>query len=215
MLENINWMGHSSFRIITDLVIYIDPWKINEEIKADIIFITHTHFDHMSIPDILQLLKEDTILVAPLSAKEELSEIKNKIEFMKPNDKIIVKEINVEAVHAYNKNKDYHPKSKNWLGYVIELDGERIYFAGDTDYINEMKDLENIYAAFLPIAGTYTMDLDEAVKATLEIQPKYVIPMHYGDIVGTKNDGKTFINMVKNADPSIEAFEKEIDTELF
>jgi L-ascorbate metabolism protein UlaG (beta-lactamase superfamily) len=215
MLEKINWLGHSSFRIMANLIIYVDPWKVNEVIKADIILITHSHFDHMSIPDINNLIKEKTIIVAPNSAKEELSEIKCEIKFMKAGEKINVKGIPIESVPAYNNDRDYHPKSKGWLGYVIEMDGERIYFAGDTDFISEMKDLKNIDIAFLPISGTYTMDVKEAVEAALEIHPKYVIPTHYGDIIGESDDAKEFISRIRQEDPSIEALEKEKESELF
>jgi L-ascorbate metabolism protein UlaG (beta-lactamase superfamily) len=215
MLEKINWLGHSSFRIMSNIIIYIDPWKVNEHIKADIIFITHSHFDHMSIPDINNLSKKETIIIAPYSSKEELSEIKNEIIFLKPNQKININEISINSIPAYNKERDYHPKSKEWLGYIIEIDGERIYFAGDTDYIPEMDKLKNIDIAFLPISGTYTMDVNEAVEAALEIHPRYVIPTHYGDIIGDSDDAKEFINKIRDIDPSIEALEKEKESELF
>ena len=215
MLEKINWLGHSSFRITHNLIIYVDPWKLNENVKADIILITHSHFDHMSISDINNLIKEKTTLVAPESAKSELSEVNCEKIFMNPNETKIVKEINISTIPAYNKNKDYHPKTKKWLGYVIEIDGEKLYFAGDTDYIPEMKKLEDIDIAFLPISGKYTMNVNEAVNAALDIQPKYAIPTHYGDIIGDSNDAKEFIRLLREKDPTIETLELEKETEIF
>lgn len=209
MLEKINWLGHSSFRITSGFIIYVDPWKINDFVKADLIFITHSHFDHMSLPDINSLIKPGTIIIAPESAKDELSEINCQVQFVNPGDKIIIKGVPIEVIAAYNKDRDYHPKSKLWVGYVIEVDGERLYFAGDTDYISEMSDLEDIYAAFLPISGTYTMDVKAAVKAALDIHPRYAIPTHYGDIIGENEDANEFIDLIRKEDPSIEALKKE------
>ena len=215
MLEKINWLGHSSFRITDNLIIYVDPWKLNENVKADIILITHSHFDHMSIPDINNLIKQKTTLVAPESAKSELSEVNCEKIFMNPNENKIVKEINISTIPAYNQDKDFHPKSKKWVGYVIEIDGEKLYFSGDTDYIPEMKNLTDIDIAFLPISGKYTMNVNEAVNAALDIYPKYAIPTHYGDIIGDSNDAKEFIRLLREKDPTMETLELEKETEIF
>lgn len=207
MLENISWLGHASFRIISDLKIFIDPWKIKEDIKADLILITHNHHDHCSTKDIELLLNDNTLIIAPSDVaeliKREITRELN-IKIVSPGDSFEIMGINIETIPAYNKNKDYHPKENKWLGYVIELDGERIYFAGDTDYIHEMRHLKNINIAFLPIGGTYTMDVKEAVKAALDIHPNYVVPMHYGDIIGEISEAEKFLSMIDQEDPTIE-----------
>ena len=187
ILNNISWLRHASFKIQQDLIIYIDPWKISDTEIADIILVTHSHFDHFSPEDIRKLQDDDTVIIAPADCTIE----QVKITSVQPGDSISVKGINVEAVPAYNINKDFHPKHKLWVGYIIEISGIKIYHAGDTDFIPEMEKLHtNI--ALLPIGGTYTMDIDDAIKAAKSIKPDIVIPMHYGDIVGNKEAGNIF-----------------------
>lgn len=209
MLENIDWLGHASFRIIADLVVYIDPWKIKEDVMADVIFITHDHYDHCSPVDIQKLSKEDTIVVAPEDSAEKLKLLGLNVMPVKPKEKYKVKGIAFKTIRAYNKHKEYHPKKNNWVGYVIDILEENLYFSGDTDYISEMGNLGDITIAFLPISGEYTMDIDEAVKATLEIHPKYVVPMHYGDFIGGVNDAEEFASKIEKEDPTIEVVIKE------
>ena len=187
-MNNIHWLGHASFKITGDKVIYIDPYEISETEKADIILITHTHHDHLSLDDIEKIRKLDTSVFAPEDARSKLSDFKS----VKPYQFFNVGKIRIETVPAYNLDKEFHPEEKNWVGYVIEINGQKIYHAGDTDLIPEMSELKDIDVALLPIGGTYTMDVTEALQAVNIIQPKVVIPMHYGKLSGTKMDAEKF-----------------------
>lgn len=189
MVENISWLGHDSFLIEGDVLIYIDPWKLPEgSPKADIILVTHDHFDHCSPADIAAIQKDDTEIVCPPDSEGKLS---GTIHAIAPGDKLTIKGIGIEAVPAYNTNKDFHPKSKNWVGYIITIGGVRIYHAGDTDFIPEMNGIETDIA-LLPVSGTYVMTAKEAVQAAEAVGAKINIPMHYGDIVGSDADAEYF-----------------------
>jgi len=193
MIENIHWLGHDTFKIIGEKVIYTDPYNIKKEDKADIILITHEHFDHCSPEDVKKIQGEHTIIVATPDCAAKLS---GNIKTVRPGDRLRVEGIDIEAVPAYNTNKHFHPKNQNWVGYVFTVMGQRIYIAGDTDYIPEMKDIR-ADIALLPVSGTYVMTADEAVKAALDIQPKIAIPMHYNSIVGSEKDAKRFADGLK------------------
>lgn len=187
-MNNIHWLGHASFKLTGEKIIYIDPYEISETEKADIILITHTHHDHLSMDDIEKIRKLDTVIFAPEDAKSKLSDFKS----VKPYQFFNVGKIKIETVPAYNLDKEFHPEEKNWVGYVIEINGERIYHAGDTDLIPEMSELKDIDVALLPIGGTYTMDVTEALQAVNIIAPKIAIPMHYGKLSGTRMDAEKF-----------------------
>jgi len=188
MLKNISWLGHASFKITNDKVLYIDPWKLKKEDKADIILITHPHYDHLSLEDISKIQTEDTIIVIP---PDGASKLKGNIKIVRPGDNLTIKGIDIKVVPAYNIKKDYHPKENGWVGFILNMKGTRIYHSGDTDFIPEMKKIK-VDIALLPIGGTYTMDVAEAVEAVKAINPKVVIPMHYGDIVGSVEDAEKF-----------------------
>ncbi len=194
MLENIKWLGHDTFKISGEKVIYTDPYNIKQPDKADIILITHEHYDHFSPEDISKILGPNTVLVLPSDCSGKI----NAKEFIvKPGDKLTVEGIEIEVVPAYNVNKKFHPKEKGWLGYIFKVAGKRIYIAGDTDYIPEMKNFKDVDIALLPVSGTYVMTADEAVQAALDIKPKVAVPMHYGSIVGSENDAKYFAEKLK------------------
>jgi L-ascorbate metabolism protein UlaG (beta-lactamase superfamily) len=196
VLKTIHWIHHSCFRIeINDIVIYIDPWKIKNPRKADFIFITHEHYDHFSIPDIESISDEKSMIILPDNIAGELSGYK--IKKVKQGDVFNSGNIKVEVVPAYNVNKNFHKKSENKVGYVLEIGGNRIYHAGDTDLIEEMKNLKNITVAMLPIGGVYTMNAEEAAKAAELIKPLVAIPMHYGIVTGSARDAETFKNKCK------------------
>ena len=166
---SLEWLGQSCFKIKSDRVIYIDPFKIPENSeKADLIFITHEHYDHCSIEDVNKIKKESTIIIAPQKCLTKLG-IEGKT--VVPHQKLEVEGIKIETTYAYNVDKEYHMKTTNNVGYVIEINGKRIYHAGDTDLIPEMNALDDIYVALLPIGGTYTMDATEAAQAANIIMP--------------------------------------------
>ncbi len=188
LLNKINWLGHDCFRIDSHKVIYIDPFQIQPGVKADILLITHEHFDHCSLDDIEKIVSDDTVIITEKNSAEKLS---GNIQVLKPGESTLVDGIRIETVPSYNLNKDFHPKENGWLGFIVEIDGERIYHTGDADYIPEMESIK-ADIALLPVSGTYVMTAEEAVKAALVLKPKVAIPMHYGAIVGSLEDAQRF-----------------------
>ena len=188
MLEKISWLGHSSVKIGGDKTIYIDPWKLKDGEKADIILVSHSHGDHLSPEDIKKISKEDTVII---TTPDCVSQLSGDVRAVKPGDEVIVSGITIEAVASYNKDKAFHPKANNWIGFVVTVGGKRIYYCGDTDLIPEM---ENIKADIViaPVGGTYTMTAEEAAEAVNLMKPEVAIPIHYDDIVGSIEDAKKF-----------------------
>ncbi len=193
MVKNIHWLGHDTFKITGEKLIYTDPFKVKKADIADIILITHEHRDHCSPDDIKKLQGPSTVIVAPADCATKL---RGNVKIVKQGDTIDISGIRIEVVPAYNTNKQFHTKDRGWVGYIFTVAGERIYLAGDTDYIPEMANFR-ADIALLPVSGTYVMTADEAVKAALEIKPKIAIPMHYGSIVGTVDDAKKFAEKLK------------------
>jgi len=188
MRENIHWLGHDTFKIAGEKVIYTDPFRLTKEDRADIILITHEHHDHCSPDDVKLIQGPGTVIVTTADCAKKLT---GTIKIVKPGDKITVEGIAIEAVPSYNTNKNFHPKGNGWVGYIFTVNGQRVYIAGDTDYIPEMKDFR-ADIALLPVSGTYVMTAQEAVMAALDIGPKIAIPMHYGSIVGSEDDARKF-----------------------
>jgi L-ascorbate metabolism protein UlaG (beta-lactamase superfamily) len=194
--ENValSWLGHASFRIeFGDKVIYIDPWKIKRKEEASLVLITHSHFDHLSVDDVKRVQGSGTVIVA---TRDSASKLKGDIRIVKPGDSVTVNDIGIEAVPAYNIGKSYHPKSNGWVGFILDLGGTRIYHAGDTDAIPEMKKIK-ADVALLPVGGTYTMTAQEAAEIANEFKPKTAIPMHWGTIVGSREDAERFKDIFK------------------
>ena len=199
MLENIEVLYHSSIKINKGVIIYFDPFKIDKEYHdADIIFITHSHYDHYSEEDILKVRKENTCIVPPFDLLDNLLTLgftKESITTVKPNENYNVNGLTFKTIPAYNTNKSFHPKSNNWVGYLLTLNDTIYYIAGDTDITEENKQVK-CDVAFVPIGGTYTMDYKEAAELINEIKPKIAVPTHYAAIVGAKEDGENFVKLL-------------------
>ena len=201
MLEGIEVLCHSSIRFSKKKIIYFDPFKIEENYNdADVIFITHDHYDHYSEEDIDKVVKEDTIIVVPEDLKTKLLKKgwkEENIITVRPNEIYTVKNIEFKTIPAYNVNKQFHPKENAWVGYSLEIEGVTYYIAGDTDITEENKKVK-CDVAFVPVGGTYTMDYKEAAELINEIKPKIAVPTHYGSIVGSKKEGDKFSKLVNS-----------------
>jgi len=198
----IKWLGHAGFLIKNSAIIYIDPYNINEgNEKADFILITHSHFDHCSLADINKIAKEGTKIICPADCQSIINKmnIPIKIEIIEPNQEFTFGSTKISTIPAYNTDKLFHPKSEAWVGYIIKIGDVIIYHAGDTDVIEEMKNLTGHnhagkkFVALLPVGGRYTMTSDEAAEAAKIIKPFIAIPMHYGSVIGTEEDAEDFV----------------------
>nr|HID13078.1 MBL fold metallo-hydrolase [Anaerolineae bacterium] len=190
LLERLHWLGHAGFRLDGPPTIYFDPWNLKAQPpQADIILVSHEHFDHCSPDDVRRLSGPGTVIVANPGAAKKL---RGNVRTLRPGERTTVGEVEVEAVPAYNVGKRYHPRRAAHVGFIVTVGGERIYFAGDTDRIPEMADIR-CDVALLPVGGTYTMTAEEAAQAAADIGPKVAVPMHYGaGVVGTRADAERF-----------------------
>jgi len=189
MLEHIHWLGHASVRLDFDKIIYVDPWKLAPNApKADLILITHDHHDHFSPEDIASIEKEDTsyVTIAVVASK-----LHGDVHIVRPGDSVTVQGVHIQAVPAYNLDKQFHPKSAGHVGFLVETGGQTIYIAGDTDFTPEMREVK-ADVILLPVGGRYTMTADEAAQAANFIQPRLAIPVHYGTIIGSSADASRF-----------------------
>jgi len=185
----IQWLGHASFRLRDGQTVYLDPWKLKAGGVADVIIVSHSHYDHLSVEDVKKLQGPNTVIVTTADCAAQL---RGQVRTVRPGEKVEVGAVTVEAVPAYNPAKQFHPRANGWIGAVVTLGGKRIYYAGDTDRIPEMGQLTDIDVALLPVGGTYTMDAREAALAANQIKPRVAIPYHWGDIVGSRRDAETF-----------------------
>lgn len=208
MVDKIDVFKQNSIRIKSDVgTIYIDPFKIDDETHdADFILITHDHYDHFSSEDIAKIKKDTTVLVVPekMEAKAVKESGIKEIETVKPGTYHEIGNLELETIPAYNLLKPFHPKAAGWVGYILKINGKRIYIAGDTDATKEAKEVI-CDIALVPIGGTYTMDAKKAAELVNEINPEVAIPTHYGSIVGKLSDAKVFAANVKD---SIKVVEK-------
>ena len=204
------WYGHDTFSLEGDIKIYFDPYKIAEKTEANLILISHNHFDHLSLEDLKKISTNKTTIVTANECLNKITGIsyKEKIGIM-PGENRMISGIRIRAVNAYNidkinpdTKKPFHPKEDNKIGFLINIKGISIYHTGDSDLIPEMSDLRPDIL-LIPVSGTYVMTAKEAAQATETIKPKIAIPMHYGTIVGSENDATEFKNLVKSCEVRI------------
>ena len=199
MLDNVELFSQSSLKFSKDKIVYFDPFKINEEYHdADYIFITHDHFDHFDVDSLKNIKKDDTKIVIPASLEDKTLDLfsEDNIFVVEPLKDYVVGDVSFRTVPAYNINKNFHPKSNNWVGYVINLDNHSYYVMGDTDSTPEAKAVK-CDVLFVPIGGTYTMDYKEAAELTNIIRPLVAVPIHYSTVVGTKEDANKFLDLIE------------------
>ena len=195
---DIQWLGHATFLVKNSVIIYTDPYVLSDTMpKADIILVSHDHYDHCDSEKIKEIQKEDTVIICTTACGRKLV---GKTQLISAGKTLEVRGVKIKAVPAYNINKSYHPRGLG-VGFVFTLDGTTIYHAGDTDFVPEMKDIHTDIA-LLPIGGIYTMDENEAAKAAEVIKPKIVIPMHYGTLPQTMGNPQKFKELITN--PNIE-----------
>lgn len=206
----IRWYGHDTFTIKNNVTVCIDPYKLTRPLSADIILISHNHFDHLSEDDLSKIANQNTIIIAPNECISQLSKIKNKkIITILPNEEKTINNVKIKAIPAYNidkinpdTKKPFHPKEDGKIGFIVTINGISVYHTGDSDLISEMTDLKpNIL--LVPVSGTYVMTANEAANAVAKIKPKLAIPMHYGTIVGSDEDAKEFKRLVKSCEVQI------------
>jgi len=187
MKNVIQWLGHATILIRGEKTVMVDPWKVPPSAArpVDLVLVTHDHYDHCSPDDVARVSGPATQVLAPSDAAAKLGPAAQAIS---PGEVLAVSGVAVEAVPAYNLNKQFHPKVNGWLGYVVTLGGERIYVAGDTDRTPEMDEVK-ADVAVVPVGGTYTMTADAAVN---RMKPLTAVPIHFGDIVGSKDDANRF-----------------------
>ena len=187
---------HSSICVNDE--IWFDPFRVNNG-RAKYIFVTHSHWDHFSVEDIMKLLTKETKIVCPISMRNDIEDLfKNEIVFVEPEKQYQIDNLKVETVFAYNIGKQFHQKENAWVGYNVEINEEKILVVGDSDATPELKNIKTDIL-LVPIGGTYTMNVNEAADLTNSIKPKKVIPTHYGEIVGDKSLGKEFEQLVDDS----------------
>lgn len=214
LLDEVAWLGHSGFRLTAgSRTIYIDPYRVMPGArKADLILITHGHYDHFSLQDVERLSKPTTEVIAPAAVAERLSGRVRSIVHDEEIEPEHVRGVSVRAVAAYNTSKRdkegrvFHPREAGGVGYDVNVRGERLYHAGDTDVIPEMDSVAGVDVALLPVSGTYVMTAGEAAEAARRIQPRVAVPMHWGEHLGTREDALAF---ARQAPVEVTILEKE------
>ena len=213
----ISYLGHSGFLINNGKKIAIDPYNVSDKVeKVDVILLTHSHYDHCSIKDIEKLSREGTIIVATPDCQSKVMNVDGvTLEVVEVGDNIDVGGIKIECVPSYNKEKDFHPKSEGWVGYIVKFKEVIVYHTGDSDFIPEMQRLSgygkhgNEFVGLFPVSGKFVMDPEEAAEAASVISPDLCIPMHYGaGVAGTIEDAERFVELCKEKGLNAKILEK-------
>jgi L-ascorbate metabolism protein UlaG (beta-lactamase superfamily) len=200
LIDSLEWLGHSGFRIrVGRAVVYLDPYRVPDGAPpADLILVTHGHYDHFSPQDIERLSARGTWLVGPAAVAERVG---GQVHSIAPGELLedeLVRGVHVRAIAAYNTSKrdaegnPFHPRAAGWVGYELNVRGERLYHSGDTDVIPEMDSVTGVDVALLPVSGVYVMTASEAAEAARRIQPRVAVPMHWGEHLGSERDARTF-----------------------
>jgi L-ascorbate metabolism protein UlaG (beta-lactamase superfamily) len=214
----LKWLGHAGFLIKNSRVIYIDPYNIKDgSEKADLILITHSHYDHCSVADMNKLVKDGTKVIVTADCQSKITKfsVPIKIEIIEPGQELDLGDVEISTLPSYNIDKHFHPKEESWVGYLIKTNDVLIYHAGDTDVIPEMQKLtgykqsDKEFIALLPVGGRFTMSAEEAVEAAKIIKPSIAIPMHWGSIVGSEDDAQEFVDLCREEGIKAEILEKE------
>lgn len=193
----VSWLGHAGFRIVGGgKTIYVDPYKIKGGPTADIILVTHNHFDHLSVEDIRKVSSSKTLMIGPRECEAKFRSLGLEHKIVRPGMSLDLSGVKVEAVPSYNVNKSFHPKVDGKVGYVVTVGDVKVYHAGDTDRIPEMSNIKPD-VSLLPVGGTYTMNAEEAAQAAKDIGVGLFIPMHYGSIVGSRGDADKFKSILE------------------
>jgi L-ascorbate metabolism protein UlaG (beta-lactamase superfamily) len=197
LIGKLHWLGHDSFRLDGPPVIYFDPWQLSEQPPlAGLVLVSHEHHDHCSPADVSKISGPNTVVIAGGDAAKELPGARP----IKPGERLQAAGVTIEAVPSYNTDKfrapgvPFHPKEAGHVGFVVTVEGVRLYFAGDTDHVPEMADF-SCDVALLPVSGIYVMTADEAAAAARTMKPQIVVPMHYGSGIGTADDGHRFAQL--------------------
>ena len=200
-------LNHASIKITSDKIYYFDPYKIDKKMSdADYIFITHDHYDHFDYSSIKNVINESTMLIVPACLEEKVKEITNNYTIVYPSCNYEIATLHFDTVPSYNIGKSFHLKEMNYVGYIVNIKNNKVYVMGDTDVIDEIKDI-SCDICFVPIGGTYTMNYKEASNYINMIKPKEVIPIHYGSVVGNKDLGLKFSELV-NSNINVKVFIK-------
>lgn len=215
---SIKWLGHAGFLIVNSKIIYIDPYQVKEGLpKADIILLTHGHYDHCSVSDLNKLVKEGTRIIMTPDCQSKIArfDVPIRMELVQAGQELDFGTIRISVLPAYNIDKSFHTKEEGLVGYLIKMNGIIVYHAGDTDLIPEMQKLtghnqpSKRFIALLPVGGRYTMTAEEAAEAAELIKPTFAIPMHYGSIVGSLEDAEEFKELCKEKGVECEILERE------
>lgn len=214
----VEYLGHSGFFLSGNgKNIAIDPFNLSDVVpKADLILITHSHYDHCSIKDIEKIKNAGATVVIPADAQSKITKINDvKMQIIEPGDELQFGNVKVEAVPAYNTNKAFHPKKDGWVGFVVKFNDVVVYHTGDSDKIPEMSKLTGYgkhgveFVALLPVSGKYVMDAEEAAEVAAMLKPNLIIPMHYGaGVAGTLEDAERFAQLCREKGLRVEILEK-------